>query len=46
MQFKAYLELCKPRIGFLIALSAMAGYAAVAEHVDGFQLAILFVAMM
>ncbi len=46
MQFKAYLELCKPRIGFLIALSAMAGYAAVADDVDGLQLLILFVAMM
>ncbi len=46
MQFKAYWELCKPRIGFLIALSAMAGYAAVAVDVDGIQLAILFVATL
>ena len=34
----------KLRIGFLIALSAMAGYAAVATKVDGWQLAILFIA--
>ena len=34
----------KLRIGFLIALSAMAGYAAVATKVDGWQLLILFFA--
>ena len=32
--------------GFLIALSAMAGYAAVATKVDGWQLVILFFAML
>lgn len=36
----------KLRIGFLIALSAMAGYAAVASHVDARQLAVLFIAML
>ena len=46
MQIRSYLELMKLRIGFLIALSAMAGYAAVATHVDGWQLLILAVAML
>jgi len=45
-QIRSYLELMKLRIGFLIALSAMAGYAAVATKVDGWQLLILFVAML
>ena len=46
MHFKSYIELCKPRIGFLIAVTAMAGYAAVAKNVDAVQLAVLFVAML
>jgi len=46
VQIRSYLELMKLRIGFLIALSAMAGYAAVATKVDGWQLVILFVAML
>ena len=46
MQIRSYLELMKLRIGFLIALSAMAGYAAVATKVDGWQLVILFIAML
>ena len=46
MQIRSYLELMKLRIGFLIALSAMAGYAAVARHVDARQLGVLFVAML
>lgn len=46
MKIRGYLELMKLRIGFLIALSAMAGYAAVATHVDGWQLLVLFVAML
>ena len=46
MEIRKYLELMKLRIGFLIALSAMAGYAAVASHVDARQLAVLFVAML
>ncbi len=45
-QIRGYLELMKLRIGFLIALSAMAGYAAVATRVDGWQLVILFIAML
>jgi heme o synthase len=45
-QIRSYIELMKLRIGFLIALSAMAGYAAVATKVDGWQLLILFVAML
>jgi heme o synthase len=43
-QIRSYLELMKLRISFLIALSAMAGYAAVATKVDGWQLVILFTA--
>jgi len=46
MRFRSYIELMKLRIGFLIALSAMAGYAAVAIHVDARQLGVLFVAML
>ena len=46
LQIRSYLELMKLRIGFLIALSAMAGYAAVATKVDGWQLVILFIAML
>lgn len=46
MQVRGYIELMKLRIGFLIALSAMAGYAAVAIHVDGWQLVVLFIAML
>jgi protoheme IX farnesyltransferase len=46
MGFRSYIELMKLRIGFLIALSAMAGYAAVASHVDARQLGVLFIAML
>lgn len=46
MQIRGYIELMKLRIGFLIAVSAMAGYAAVASHVDAWQLVVLFVAMV
>ena len=46
MQLRGYLELMKLRIGFLIALTAMAGYAAIAHQVDAAQLAILFLAML
>ncbi|MDX2225167.1 MAG: heme o synthase [Rhodospirillaceae bacterium] len=46
MNLKAYVELCKPRIGFLIAVTAMAGYAALAQTVDPLQLALLFIAML
>ncbi len=46
MRIRSYIQLMKLRIGFLIALSAMAGYAAVASHVDARQLAVLFIAML
>jgi protoheme IX farnesyltransferase len=46
VNLKAYIELCKPRIGFLIAVTAMAGYAALARTVDPVKLALLFVAML
>jgi protoheme IX farnesyltransferase len=46
MQVRSYIELMKLRIGFLIAVSAMAGYAAIAHQVDVWQLAILFVVML
>lgn len=46
MQIRSYIELMKLRIGFLIAISAMAGYAAVASHVDAWQLVVLFIAMV
>jgi protoheme IX farnesyltransferase len=46
MQLRNYLQLMKLRIGFLIAVTAMAGYAAVAHHVDAGQLAVLFLAML
>src|SRR6185312_14483484 len=45
-QLRAYLQLMKLRIGFLIAVTAMAGYAAIAHHVDAGQLAVLFLAML
>jgi protoheme IX farnesyltransferase len=43
---RSYIELMKLRIGFLIALSAMAGYAAVAREVNGVQIVVLFIAML
>jgi len=46
MQIRGYIELMKLRIGFLIAVSAMAGYAAVASKVDAWQLVVLFIAML
>ena len=46
MPIRSYIELMKLRIGFLIAVSAMAGNAAVAHQVDAWQLAVLFVAML
>ncbi|TAL00521.1 MAG: protoheme IX farnesyltransferase [Rhodospirillaceae bacterium] len=46
MQLRSYLELMKLRIGFLIAVTAMAGYAAIAHHVDAGKLAFLFLAML
>jgi protoheme IX farnesyltransferase len=46
MHIRHYLTLMKLRIGFLIAVTAMAGYAAVATDVDPRQLALLFLAML
>jgi protoheme IX farnesyltransferase len=46
LQVRSYLTLMKLRIGFLIAVTAMAGYAAVARDVDPRQLGLLFVAML
>ena len=43
---RSYLVLMKLRIGFLIAVTAMAGYAAVASEVDARKLALLFIAML
>lgn len=46
MTLKSYLELCKLRIGFMIALTAMVGYAAVADHLDVAHLLVLALAML
>ncbi len=46
LQIRSYLTLMKLRIGFLIAVSAMAGYAAIAPDVDPRKLALLFLAML
>ncbi len=46
MHIKSYIELCKPRIGFLIAITAVAGYAALATVVDPVQVGLLFLAML
>lgn len=46
MTLKGYVELCKLRIGFTIALTAMVGYAAVAETVSAAQLGLLALAML
>jgi protoheme IX farnesyltransferase len=41
-----YLELCKPRIGVMIAVTAMVGYVAVAPEVHAGALAALALAML
>lgn len=46
MTLKSYLELCKLRIGFMIALTAMVGYAAVADQLDVTHLLLLALAML
>src|SRR5690606_17817083 len=46
MHIRSYISLMKLRIGFLIAVSAMAGYAAVSHQADAWQLAVLFLAML
>jgi len=46
MTLRGYLELCKLRIGMMIALTAMVGYAAVADTISAGQLAVLGLAML
>lgn len=46
MALRSYIELFKLRIGMMIALTAMVGYAAVAPEVSAVQLAVLGLAMM
>lgn len=45
-QFKAYVELLKLRIGFMIALSAVMGYVAISKDIVAAELATLVVAMI
>ncbi len=46
MTMRSYVELMKLRIGLMVALMAVMGYVAVADHVQPWRLAILFVAML
>lgn len=46
MTLKSYLELCKLRISFMIALTAMVGYAAVADDLNVVHLLTLALAMV
>jgi protoheme IX farnesyltransferase len=46
MTIQSYVELMKLRIGLMIALMAVMGYVAVADHVIPAQLAVLALAMM
>lgn len=46
MTLRSYLELCKLRIGVMIALTAMVGYSAIAPTVDPLHLLVLGVAMV
>jgi protoheme IX farnesyltransferase len=46
MTFRSYLELCKLRIGMMIALTAMVGYAAIAPQIDPAALLLLGLAMV
>ncbi|XKG61603.1 heme o synthase [Caenispirillum salinarum] len=46
MTWRSYLELCKLRIGFMIAVTAMVGYAAVADDLNVAHLLTLAVAML
>lgn len=43
---RAYVELMKLKIGFMIALSAVMGYVAIARHVRAAEIALLVVAMV
>lgn len=46
MTLRRYVELLKLRIGFMIALTAMVGYAAIAKTIDVTSLAVLGLAMV
>jgi len=46
MTIGSYVQLLKLRIGFMIALTALAGYAAVAHSMDGTRMALLALAML
>ncbi|CAA7625651.1 Protoheme IX farnesyltransferase 1 [Candidatus Terasakiella magnetica] len=46
MTFRQFIELLKPRIALMIALTAITGYVAVAEKIDGKSLALLTLAMV
>jgi protoheme IX farnesyltransferase len=46
MTLRSYVELMKLRIGLMVALMAVMGYVAVADHVDPLQLAVLSLAML
>ena len=46
MTLRSYVELLKLRIGFMIALTAVVGYAAVAPGLDPQDLGLLFAAMV
>lgn len=46
MPIRAYVELLKLRIGFMIALSAVMGYVAIAKDISAIDLVILVLAMV
>jgi protoheme IX farnesyltransferase len=46
LQFKAYIELMKLRIGSMIALCAVMGYAAVARRFDAVEILVLVLALL
>ncbi len=43
---RAYVELMKLKIGFMIALSAVMGYVAIAQHIRAVEIVLLVVAMV
>lgn len=46
MTIRSYVELMKLRIGMMVALMALMGYVAVADHVQPVQMAVLALAML
>ena len=46
MSIRSYVQLMKLRIGLMVALMAVMGYVAVADHVNPVQLAVLSLAML